>query len=432
MNDSRYPITAVTFLVFADFLGYGILIPIIPLYAEHFGAGEFTIGLLIAVYALMQFLFAPVLGRLSDAYGRRPILLVSIAGNVAAYVCFGLAGSILGLFAARVLSGAMAGNVAVAQAYVTDVLEPEDRAKGFGVLGAAFGLGLVFGPALGGVLSRPDMVATASDLLPVFAPYLTQFSIPAFATAAIAGANLAFAAVFLPKTGGDEGTNRDTGFLNIGRLIENRFLLGLVASYSIRSLAYSSMVSMFVVFTADIYGYGTTMNGYILAFIGILVSFNQGLVVDKVIDRTRELRVISVGASVESVCLVLVPFSPLVGAIFLPESSFGQASWLTPQLGALLIIVSVLATGDAFTTVSINTLISKISTENRQGENLGFAQSGDGLARATGPIIAGGLYSTFGYWVPFVVGGIIMILVAGTAIFLSSLSLAEFDRKNSS
>lgn len=430
MNETRSAVMTVTFLVFIDFLGYGILIPIIPLYAEHFGAGEFTIGLLIAAYALMQFLFAPILGRLSDAYGRRPILLGSIAGNAAAYVLFGLAGSILVLFAARVLSGMMAGNVAVAQAYVTDVLEPENRAKGFGVLGAAFGLGLVFGPALGGFLSSAEIVTTARDLLPMFEQYLTPFSLPAFATAAIAVTNLVFAIVLLPKAGIDASTNHDNGFANVGRLVENQLLLGLVLSYSIRSLAYSSMVSMFVVFTADIYGYGPTMNGYILAFIGILVSLNQGFVVDKIIDRTREFRVISVGASIESVCLILVPFSPLVGDIFFQESLFRQVPWLTPQLASLLIIVGVLATGDAFTTVSINTLISKVSTENRQGENLGFAQSGDGLARATGPMIAGSLYLTFGYWAPFVVGGIVMVLVVVLAVSLSRNCLVEPERRN--
>lgn len=318
MNDTRYAITTVTFLVFIDFLGYGILIPIIPLYAEHFGADEFTIGLLIAVYAFMQFLFAPVLGRFSDAFGRRPVLLISIAGSVMAYLLFGLAASIVGLFVARVFSGMMAGNVAVAQAYVTDVLEPENRAKGFGILGAAFGLGLVFGPALGGGISSSELVVTARNFLPMFAQYLTQFSLPAFVTATIAAINLGFAFFLLPETDGNDSTKQNVGLANVGRLVENHLLFGLILSYLIRSLAYSSMVSMFVVFTADIYGYGTTMNGYILAFIGIIGSFTQGLVVGRVIDRTRELRVISIGASVESVCLILVPFSPIVGTMFFP------------------------------------------------------------------------------------------------------------------
>lgn len=418
MDSSRTGFTTIVIVVFVDFLGYGILIPIIPLYAEHFGASEFVVGLLVASYALMQFLFAPILGRVSDRYGRRPVLLASIAGNAVAYALFGLAGSIAGLFVARLLSGTMAGNVAVAQAYVGDILPRERRAKGFGVLGAAFGLGLVFGPALGGFFSGDAIVAFGRRSVPILGQYMTRFSLPGFVTALIAAGNLLIAYLFLPTSKSEGDTDRNGSLADLHRLLDDRLLSGLVLSYSLRSLAFSSMVSMFVVFTADVYGYGTVMNGYILAFIGIVVSLNQGLFVDKVIEFYRELETIVAGAAAESLFLALVPFAPIAGELLRVDPVLG---WLpvAPELFSLLLIVGCLATGDAFTTVSINTLISKSSTEETQGENLGFAQSGDGFARAIGPVIAGWLYTSYGYWIPFVAGGVTMIPVSVIAVHLS-------------
>lgn len=419
-DSSRSALTTIVIVVFVDFLGYGILIPIIPLYAEHFGASEFVVGLLIASYALMQFLFAPVLGRLSDRYGRRPILLASIAGNAVAYVLFGLAGSIAVLFVARLLSGTMAGNVAVAQAHIADTLPRERRAKGFGVLGAAFGLGLVFGPALGGFFSGDAVVAFGRQSVPMLSQYITRFSLPSFVTALIAAGNLLLAYMFLPASKSQGDTDRSGTLASLHRLLDDRLLSGLVLSYSLRSLAFSSMVSMFVVFTADVYGYGTVMNGYILAFIGIVVSLNQGLLVDKIIELYRELRVVAAGAAAESLFLALVPFAPIAGELLTVGSTL---RWLpvAPELLSLLLIVGCLATGDAFTTISINTLISKSSTEETQGENLGFAQSGDGLARAIGPVIAGWLYTSYGYWIPFIAGGVTMVPVSVIAVHLSNV-----------
>ena len=417
MDSSRSAFTTITNVVIVDFLGYGILIPIIPLYAEHFGASEFVVGLLIASYALMQFLFAPILGQLSDRYGRRSLLLASIAGNAVAYVLFGLAGSIAVLFVARLLSGTMAGNVAVAQAYVGDILPRERRAKGFGVLGAAFGLGLVFGPALGGFFSGDAVVAFGQQSVPMLGRFITRFSLPSFVTALIAAGNLLLAYMFLPTSKSEGDTDR-SGTLALHRLLDDRLLAGLVLSYSLRSLAFSSMVSMFVVFTADVYGYDTVINGYILAFIGIVVSLNQGLLVDKIVELFRELKIIAIGAAAECLFLALVPFAPIAGELLSFDPVLG---WLpvAPELLSLLLIVGCLATGDAFTTVSINTLISKSSTEETQGENLGFAQSGDGLARAIGPVIAGWLYTSYGYWLPFVAGGVTMIPVSVIAMHLS-------------
>jgi MFS family permease len=414
------------------FLGFGVLIPVVPLYAKHFGASEFVIGLLIASYALMQFIFAPALGRVSDRFGRRSVLLWTIAGNVLAYVVFALAGNIIVLFVARALNGVMSANVAVAQAYVADTLDEEHRAKGFGLLGAAFGLGLVFGPALGGVFSSESVVLFVSDALPSLASVVTPYSLPGFVTAGLAAGNYVLVALLLPSTGADGGEasvqpsdgeggasadveKRDTGMarqlVGVRRLVRDRLVFGLVVSYALRSVAYASMTSMFVVFTADVYGYGPAINGYILAFVGIVVAVMQGTVVDRVIKAVGEYRAIIAGASVEVVGLFLLPVAPLLGDL-LPGSALSEIHTLvTPQLVALLLIMALLAAGDAFTTVSLNTVVSLLSPDDRQGENLGFVQSGDGLARAVGPVVAGGLYTIVGFWAPFVVGGLVMVFV---------------------
>src|SRR6056297_1743444 len=189
LENPRRAMGVIFAIVFVDLLGFGILIPIIPLYAEHFGANEFVVGLLLASYSVMQFLSAPVLGRLSDERGRRPILLLSLFGSVVAWTLFGVAESLVVLFAARLLAGAMGGNIATAHAYVADVMPPEDRAKGLGLIGAAFGLGFVFGPALGGVLSSTAALDAARGLLPAVVP-VTEFTLPSFGAAAITGVNL--------------------------------------------------------------------------------------------------------------------------------------------------------------------------------------------------------------------------------------------------
>ncbi len=147
---------ALFLIVFIDMLGFGIVIPLLPFYGEHFGAAPHIVTLLMVSFSLMQFIAAPLLGSLSDRFGRRPVILISIAGTAGAYVLMAFADSLAMLFVARAVAGAMAGNLAAAQAYIADVTAPEDRAKGMGLFGAAFGLGFIFGPLIGGILTGPD------------------------------------------------------------------------------------------------------------------------------------------------------------------------------------------------------------------------------------------------------------------------------------
>ncbi|WP_411962899.1 MFS transporter [Haloferax sp. YSMS24] len=409
----RRALGVVFFIVFVDLLGFGILIPVIPLYALSFGATEFVGSLLIASYSAMQFLAAPVLGRFSDTRGRRPVLLLSLTGSVIAWTLFGIAGSLAVLFAARMLAGAMGGNIATAQAYIADITPPEDRAKGLGLLGAAFGLGFVFGPALGGFFASGPVVATASNVLPAFVP-TSEFSLPSFAAAVITGVNLVVAYFVLPESRPPEERTADPD--RVSRLeqlmtaLRTHGLGALVVSFFLASFAFSALESQFIFLTNDQYGYGATENAIILTYVGLVLAVVQGGLVGPLTDRFGEYRLAVGGVAIQVVMLAAVPFSPVLGGYvpsFGPLVSFGPV--LPPGVLALLVVMTPLSFGNALTNVSLNTLVSRTATSDEQGGAFGLTQSAGSLARTFGPALAGGLYTGIAFWVPFVVGGLLML-----------------------
>lgn len=402
IENPRRALAVVFAIVFVDLLGFGILIPIIPLYAESFGANELVVGLLLASYSITQFVFAPILGRLSDERGRRPILLLSLIGSTLAWTMFGLAGSLLVLFVARLLAGAMGGNIATAQAYIADITPPEDRAKGLGLIGAAFGLGFVFGPAMGGIFSSDAALSLANSILPAFVP-LTKFSLPSFVAAVISAFNLILAFVVLPEThSGDVSHDGGSRIANLRDALSNPALNGLIVSFFLFSLAFSGMESMFVLFTQDSYGYGPEMNGYVLAYVGVVIAIVQGGLVGRLTNRFGEQRLAVAGVCLEMLTLAALPFAPLLGGA-IPD--FGP---LAGGLLALLGVLTFLSLGNGLANVSLTTLVSKNASEDSQGGAFGLTQSAGSIARAAGPILAGALYTAV-YWGPFVLGGVLMI-----------------------
>ncbi|MFB6129218.1 MAG: MFS transporter [Salinigranum sp.] len=414
VRNPRRALAIVFAVVFVDLLGFGILIPIIPLYAEHFGATEFVAGLLVAAYSITQFVFAPLLGRVSDERGRRPVLLLSLAGSVLAWTLFGLAGALWTLFLARFVAGAMGGNIAAAQAYIADVTTEENRAKGLGLVGAAFGLGFVFGPAIGAVASSAPALAIARSVLPAAVP-VTEFTLPSFVAAAVTGLNFLAALAVLPETrepGTTAGRPDESRLARLRSALADPTLGGLVVSFFLFSLAFSGMESMFVLFTYDRFGYGPTMNGYVLSYLGVVVAVVQGGLVGRVTERYGEQRVALVGVALVSATLFALPFTPQLGA-YLPAAGplWGALPRVSPGLVALLAVLSVLAVGDGFANVAMTTLVSKSAPVDEQGGAFGLTQSAGGLARALGPGIAGWLYTVLFYWSPFVVGGALTAVI---------------------
>ncbi|MFB6073782.1 MAG: MFS transporter [Haloarculaceae archaeon] len=412
---SRRRVIGTLFLiVFIDLLGFGILIPVIPLYAKFFGANEFVGSLLIATYSLFQFVGAPVLGRISDERGRRPILLLSLFGSVLAWTLFGLAGELgplLGatnglviLFVARALAGAMGGNIATANAYIADVTPPEDRARGLGILGAAFGLGFVFGPAISGLVSSPFALSAFRNLLPAAVP-VTQYTMPSFTAAVLSAANLLLAFLVLPEPNRRTRAGSATARSRLRRLYEavtSPDIGALVIAFFLASFAFSAFESQFIFLTNDRLGYGTAENAVLLTYIGVLIAVVQGGLIGPLTERFGEYRLALAGAAIQVVTLALVPFS--LSWSFVPAIGPVESGAV-----ALALVSTPLAFGNALTNVSLNALVSLNASADEQGGAFGLTQSAGSLARTFGPALAGLLYVAIAYWSPFVVAGLLFV-----------------------
>jgi multidrug resistance protein len=383
----RSPLFLMALTILIDFTGFGLVIPLLPFWAERLGANAFEVGLIITVYALAQLLFTPVLGTLSDRYGRKPVIVVSLFIETVALVMTALAGSLPLLLLARFIGGLGASNIGSAQAVVVDVTEKQDRAKGMGLIGAAIGLGFVIGPAAGGVL------APAGQTLPFWV------------AAGVALVNALLVFLFLPEThkrasGETEQTphgSRGLGILFSGWRNAARYpsVLGMVLVNLLYTIAFTGMEAIFALFTQHTFGWGASQNGYIFTYIGIIVVIMQGGLVGRLVKRWREPGVLLAGLVLMAVGLISLAFST--------------------RFALLLVTLGILSVGDGAVTPTVSTLLSFASPVEVQGEMLGLSQGVGGLGRIIGPLIAGSLY-TFSSALPFVVGGILVILAAIVAL----------------
>ena len=290
-DESRRAIAVVIGVVFLDLLGFGIVIPVLPFYIRSFGVSDVFIGLLAASYSLAQFLAAPTLGRISDERGRRPVLMFSVAIAAVAWTIFGLAaevGALAGttaavatLFVSRITAGAAGGNIAAAQAYVADVTPPEKRAGALGLVGAAFALGFIFGPAIGGLMASDPVVAGARAVFPAFIP-ATRFSLPSFTAAGFSLLALVAAVVVLKEPKRERGLGCRVSLVGQFReALADRTLRPLVVAFFLTSVAFAGIQVMFIPFAADFYGYGETQTALFLSYIGVLGTLNQGILIGR-------------------------------------------------------------------------------------------------------------------------------------------------------
>lgn len=341
--------------VFVDILGFGIVIPVLPLYAEHFGAGLVEIGALVATFSLMQLVFAPFWGSLSDRFGRKPVLLVGLAGTVVGYVIMGFAGSVLILFLARALDGAAGATIGVAQAYLADISPPEGRAKAMGVLGAAFGLGFVFGPALGG-----------------WATYAFNYSAPMFIAAGLALVNMVFVALVLPESlRADRRTTTRAGLRDVmGHVNKKPFLWSLVANFSV-VVGFSILTTVFALYLAHRFGMSPKDTGLILGGIGVIGVIIQGGLIGSLVKAFGEVAVARTGSVV------------MLGGLL--------ALGFTTSTGWMLLAAAAVGVGNSLLTPTVSALASQAAEAEWQGRALGLLQSAGSLARVIGPLLAGGL-----------------------------------------
>lgn len=355
------PLIIIYITVFIDLVGFGIVIPALPYYVEGeaFKATPFEIGLLFASYSLMQFIFSPILGSLSDKIGRRPILFFSLLGSAIGYVLIGYAGALWMVFAGRIISGVTGGNISTAQAYIADVTSKENRAKGMGLFGAMFGLGFVFGPAIGGILSRYGI------------------GVPFLFAASLSLANAISIYFILPETVGKnriaEQTIRKNRIAELFDALKDSRFGTLTAVYFFLVTAFSIMTYAFVLYTIERFGFTAEQNGYIFALVGILAVIFQGGAFNGLVRKFGENSLTVVGCLLIAISLFAIPFiSPHTGG-----------------LAGLLVMVSLLAIGNSMASPALTSIASKISDDAEQGKSLGVMQSGASLARAIGPAVGG-------------------------------------------
>lgn len=415
---TRRQVAVVVGIVFIDLLGFGIIIPILPFYVRSFGVSDVFIGLLAASYSFAQFGAAPVLGRISDERGRRPVLMLSVGVAGIAWLIFGFAAEIgtafgvtLGmavLFGARLLAGAAGGNIATAQAYIADVTTPEERPGALGLVGAAFGLGFVFGPAIGGILASDTVVSTANTVLPDFVP-VTPFSLPSFAAAGFSFLALGATAAVLKEPDRVRSRARRVTFVTQFRTaLADLTLRPLVIAFFLTSLAFAGVTVMFVPFLADFFGYDATTAAMFLAYIGVLGIINQGVLIG-LLSRTFGIRLVVRGGVVSLfLALVLLGVSPLAGTT--PVVTSGP-EWMTGGLVVLLGFGALASFGNGAITVGLSALVSQGASGETQGAAFGVTQGAGSLGRTVGPPLAAAAYVVV-YWSPFIAGAILLVPVA--------------------
>lgn len=411
----RSPLVVIFTTVFIDLVGFGIVIPVLPFYAEgtRFNATPRTVGLLFASYSIMQLVFSPILGRLSDSYGRRPVLLISILGTGIGFLILGFATTLRMLFFGRILDGITGGNISTAQAYIADITTEEDRAKGMGLVGAAFGLGFIFGPAIGGLLSRWGI------------------EVPFLFAAALCFANATLLYFTLPETVTRDHPARISaaggrGFTQLINSLTQPRLGFVLTIYFLFIVAFSIMTTSFSLYTMFRFGYDAQHNGYLFAYVGIIAVIIQGGLIGRLVKRFGELPLVVVGALFFAASLFAVPF---VG----PNSG---------GLLALLVGGGIFSMGNSLSTPALTSLASKSVGPAEQGGVLGVTQSAASLARAVGPSLAALLIhsamaqmgadgkphnmSDHSLFVTFWTGSGIMLLASLLAIYFTRVHAAEF------
>lgn len=382
------------FTVFLDLLGFGLVIPFLPGLARDLGAGDFVATLPGAAYSLMQFLFIPIWGRLSDRVGRRPVLLWSIAASAAGMVMLGLGHSLAWLFVARLWSGVATANIAVAQAYIADVTTPETRARGMGLIGMAFGLGFIFGPAVGGVLSHTPF------------PGLHIGALPALVAAALSTVNLLLALRTLPESlpQASRGQRlRRAVPLDLAAFRAATRVPGVGVAVALNFFVivwFAGMEQTFRLFTDDAFGMTAAQTGAIFAVVGVVGAAVQGGLVGRLARRHGEARLVVAGVVILAVAFALLGASPIFGA----GATF-----------ALCAASGLIALGNGVTAPSLPAYVSKRAGIADQGLALGTLQSASALGRVVGPALGGVLYATFNPSAPYTVGAVGLLLAAALA-----------------
>jgi len=374
--NNRSALAILFVIVFIDLLGFGMVIPVMPLYAARLGASEAWVGLLSAGYSLMQFVFAPIWGRLSDRIGRRPVLLVSIAMTALAFAMYGAATTFAVLLVSRLFAGAATANIAIARAFVADVTPPEGRARGMGIIGAAFGLGFVLGPAIGGFLSQYAL------------------SLPPYVAAALAAAN-GLAAYFVLPEPEERSVREEARRVRFGEFFAEMRRPGirrLIWIFGLTVLAFAAMEATYALLVTKRYGLDLEHVDYLFAYIGVLIVIVQGGLIGRLTRMYGEKKLLIAGLVLQAVALAVLPFA---------ATTVG-----------LVLATAPLAIGSGLSQPSLASLLSRFARADDQGGTLGIGESAAAVGRVIGPVSGTWTFKNVSMAFPYLVGAALMLVGA--------------------
>ena len=367
---------SVILVVFIDLLGFSLILPLLPYYAKTFQANSFVTGILVASYAVAQLVGAPLLGRLSDRFGRRPVLLISVFGTFLGFLLLGFANALWMLFASRIIDGLTGGNLSIAQAYITDVTDAKSRSQGLGMIGAAFGIGFIIGPVAGGLLSQ------------------WGYAVPAFVAAALSFGNLILIYAWLPESLTEEMRAKmpeKRPAVTLGALLtalQRPFTGSLLITRFFFGLAFAILQTIFSLYALLKFNLNARDTGLVLAYVGVLSVITQGFLVGRISNKVRDDILIIVCVGVMSLTLL---------------------GWgLAPSLPILLLIMAPNAMAGGILNTMLSSTLTKAVAQQEIGGILGLSASVESSTRIIAPTLGGFLLQQVGTWAPGVTAAIIM------------------------
>jgi DHA1 family tetracycline resistance protein-like MFS transporter len=380
------PLLIILLTIFVNLIGFGIIIPLLPFYAETFGASPAVIGLLFAAYSLCQLLAAPVLGGLSDRYGRRPVLVVSLAGTVLSFVLLATAGSLAMLFTARVVDGLSGGNISTARAYVADVTDPKDRARAYGLIGAAFGVGFILGPALSGLLVR------------------VSYTAPMWAAAGLTLVALAMAWLWLPETVHRVRAGTGNPVRSLQSLARRRGVRRILTIDFVYWFAFAIFQTTFALFAARRFGFDASRTGYVFAVFGLFGVVVQGGLIRPIVGRLGDKTTFIVGLVCAAIGLV--------------------AASIVSSVALFSVALVPLALGMGFGHPTVTSLVSRAARGEEQGRVQGAAGAVESLGRTIGPIWGNTSLQHLGVGTPYISAAALLVV---TLLLAFGHQVAERD-----
>ncbi len=375
ISNKKAQLAVIFFTVFIYLVGFGIIIPIIPILSRDFGANSLETGLLLSCYSLMQFLFAPFWGRLSDRLGRRPILTFCLIGEGLSYLLFAWARNLEWLFVARILAGFFGASISTASAYISDITPPNERSKGMALIGVAFGLGFVVGPALGGGLTIWGRTISAEKF------FDTSFA--ALWVAGLCFATFIFAFKYLKESLNEKSTSAEKKkrLLVMWQYLSKKTVGPLMTVFLLSSLAMSSMEATLILFMGEKFQWDVKQVSFGFAYIGVIIIFTQGFLVRRLLPKWGERKVLRLGLTLFTCGLAIIG--------------------LAPSIAAMTVAMTLLSLGNGLSNPSILGSISLLSNSQEQGAALGVTQSMASLGRIIGPALGGAIYGSIAITAPF-------------------------------